>query len=94
MEFSLKTIIKAPAEKVFNAWLDSKQHAEMTGGEAICSDVIGTEFSAWNGYITGVNLVIEPFHKIIQSWRTDEFEENEEDSLLEILFKEIPEGTG
>lgn len=93
MEFSVKTIIKASPEVVYNAWLDSEQHTLMTGGEATVSDIEGNPFSAWDGYISGVNVKLEPYYRIQQLWRTTEFEDNELSSNLEILLKEIESGT-
>ncbi len=88
MEFTIKTTLKVSAERLFNAWLDSASHSEMTGGDAEINANIGSKFSAWGGYIEGSNLVIEPYERIIQSWRTTEFDESEEDSRIEIIFKE------
>ncbi len=64
----------------------------MTGGEATVSDEVGGTFEAWDGYIEGKNLELEPSKRILQSWRTAEFSNADEDSLLEILF--AAEGTG
>jgi len=89
MEFTLKTRIKATAEEIYNAWLNSESHTEMTGGKATASDKIGDSFTAWDGYIMGENLVLVPFRRIVQSWRTTEFEEKEEDSKIELLLHEI-----
>lgn len=88
MEFTLKTIINASPETVYAAWLNSESHTNMTGGEATVSDQVGGEFSAWDGYIEGKNLALEPNKRIMQSWRTYEFEETDDDSHLEILLKE------
>jgi len=89
MEFTLKTRIKATSEEIYNAWLNSESHTEMTGGKATASDKIGDSFTAWDGYIMGENLVLVPFRRIVQSWRTTEFEEKEEDSKIELLLHEI-----
>ena len=88
MEFTLHTKIKAPAEKIYTAWLSSEGHTNMTGGTAIISDTIGERFTAWDGYIEGKNLELEPHRRIVQSWRTSQFEETEEDSQIEILLNE------
>ena len=61
----------------------------MTGGEAQISNEVGASFTAWDGYITGTNLELLTNEKIVQSWRTSQFEEDEEDSRLEISFSEI-----
>jgi uncharacterized protein YndB with AHSA1/START domain len=89
MEFTLKTIINASPEAVYAAWLNSEGHTNMTGGEATISDQVGDEFTAWDGYIEGENLALEHNKRIVQSWRTAEFEETDEDSHLEILLTEI-----
>jgi len=65
----------------------------MTGGKALCGNKIGDPFSAWDGYIWGENLELIENKKIVQSWRTTEFSEMDEDSNLTIQFSEIDNGT-
>lgn len=93
MKFSIKTIINAPISLVFKSWLNSDGHSKMTGGKADASKDVGASFSAWDGYIWGKNLEIEPYKRILQSWRTSEFSDDEEDSILELLFSETESGT-
>ncbi len=93
MEFTLKTRIPAKPSEVYSSWLNSETHSRMTGGEAEISAEIGASFTAWDGYIEGVNIELEPDKRIVQSWRTSEFEDNEEDSLVEILFEELNNNT-
>ena len=88
MEFTLKTIIDASAESIYNAWMDSKKHSAMIGSTANISAVIGAGFDAWDGYIEGVNIELELNRRIVQTWRTSEFEDDEPDSKVEILLKE------
>lgn len=61
----------------------------MTGGTAKISDNIGDKSFAWDGYIEGKNIELEPNQRILQSWRTSQFEEHDENSVVEILLKEI-----
>ena len=93
MKFEIKTQIEAPIDLVFLAWLNSDMHSKMTGGKAEVSDQIGGSFTAWEGYIWGKNLEIEPNKRIKQTWRTSEFSDEEEDSILELLFTEVDGGT-
>jgi activator of HSP90 ATPase len=93
MEFTIKTKIKASAMEIYTAWLSSDAHSKMTGGIAKTNDKVGGFYTAWDGYIEGKNLKLEPFNRILQSWRTAEFEENEEDSKIEILLNESDEET-
>ncbi len=89
MEFTLKTTISSSAQQIYTTWLSSHGHSNMTGGVASISDKIGDKFTAWDGYIKGQNLELEPYKRIVQSWRTSQFEAHEEDSQLEILLDEV-----
>ncbi|WP_297764672.1 SRPBCC domain-containing protein [uncultured Muriicola sp.] len=90
--FKLEATFPVSSEELYNAWLDGGQHSKMTGGEATANMEEGDEFTAWDGYIWGVNKKLKPHSKIVQSWRTSEFKETDEDSQLTIYFKEIPGG--
>ena len=89
MEFSLKARMNATPEQIYNAWLSSEGHTSMTGGNATTSDKIGDSFTAWDGYIGGKNIELEPNKRILQSWRTGQFEAHEEDSQIEVLLNEL-----
>ena len=89
MEFEIKMTIHAAAEEIYSAWLNSEGHSNMTGGEASISDKEGAKFSAWDGYIMGENIELEPFGRILQKWRTTSFEDEDPDSNLEIVLNEI-----
>lgn len=88
MEFTLKTTLNATAKQVYKSWLSTQGHTKMTRGTAFVSDKVGDAFSTCDGYIKGSNLVLEPYQKIIQSWRSSYFKENEEDSQIEIILNE------
>lgn len=89
MEFTVVEVFNASPEQVYKTWLTSEGHSGMTGGSANISDKVGEKWSAWDGYISGSNLELTSFSRILQSWRTTEFAENEADSRLEILLKEV-----
>ena len=91
--FTLTATIPASAQDIYDAWLDSKSHTEMTGGEAAMSDEIGAEVVAWGGYITGRNLELIPGERIVQSWRTAEFTDEHEDSIVTVTLEEVAGGT-
>ncbi len=92
MKFTIKTKIKTTPDKIYRAWLTSKGHAAMTGGDAKCNAKVGGKFTAWDEYISGKNLELIPDQYIKQSWRTVEFDPDQADSLLEIQLKEIKPG--
>ena len=50
-------------------------------------------FKAWEGYITGKNIELEPYARIVQSWRSSNFEDSESDSQIEVLLSENGEET-
>lgn len=91
--FELLALIPASPEAVYRAWLNSEEHAAMTGGSASVRPEEGTPFEAWDGYIQGHNLELEPGRRILQSWRTSEFSDDEPDSLLEIILEAVEGGT-
>ena len=93
IQFQVSALIPARPELVYNAWLNSEGHAMMTGSPAQASAVVGGEFQAWDGYINGKNLELEAGKRILQSWRTSEFQPADPDSLLEIVLEPAPTGT-
>jgi len=84
----------ADAKTLFEGWLDSAIHSAYTGGQpAKISPKVGGKFSAWDGYIFGTTLALEPYQRIVQSWRTTEFPADAPDSHLEIIFEEKKDST-
>jgi uncharacterized protein YndB with AHSA1/START domain len=92
-DFTLTAVIPASAQEIYEAWLDSIAHSEMTGGQARISDEIGAEMSAWDGYITGRNLELVPHERIVQSWRTTEFTDDHGDSIITVTLEDDDGGT-
>ena len=93
IEFEISEVIPAKPETVYAAWINTKEHSRMTGVLAQVSAKVGEPFTAWDGYIQGKNLELEPPNRILQQWRTSEFDDSEKDSFLEILFEPDGEGT-
>ena len=91
--FTLTTTIPASAQDIYDAWLNSLAHSEMTGGQASMSDEIDAEVSAWDGYITGRNLELVPGERIVQSWRTTQFTDEHEDSIITMTLEGVEDGT-
>jgi len=93
LQFTISAEMPAAPERVYNAWLDGEQHAAMTGVPATGAAIIGSTFTAHGDYITGKNIELVPFSKIVQSWRTTEFEDDEDDSVLTITFEAKDQNT-
>ena len=91
-DYSLTAFIPASARDIYNAWLDSLAHSEMTGGQANISSEPGGAFSAWDGYISGRNLELVPGERIVQAWRTTKFAEDHEDSIVTITLEDRDDG--
>jgi activator of HSP90 ATPase len=81
------------AKKLYDSWLNSTAHSDFTGKKAVIDGKVGGKFKIRNGYITGSNLVLQPYGRIVQSWRTKEFPQSAPDSRLEILFEKHNSGT-
>jgi len=92
-QFEVETTLPAPPAAVYRAWLTGAEHARMTGGAATCRPTAGSRFTAWDGYIEGRNLELEPGRRILQSWRSSEFPEDAPDSRLEVLLRAEGGGT-
>ena len=87
IEFVVSTTLPATPLEVYDTWMSSEGHSEMTGSPATISPEVGAEFDAWDGYIHGRNLILEPGVLIVQSWRTTDFADGEKDSMIEINLK-------
>ena len=91
--FTLTTTLPASPGEIYNAWLSSEGHSQMTGSQAKVQGGSGGAFTAWDGYIWGETLELEANHRIVQAWRTSEFPEGSPDSRVEIMLDENPNGT-
>ena len=89
----MSAVVAAEPKAVYAAWMSSKGHGEMTGSGAKITAKVGSAFTAWDGYISGKTLELEPGSRIVQSWRTTDFESNEPDSHLEVLLEKAKGGT-
>jgi activator of HSP90 ATPase len=93
-DFSVSDIIPATPQEIYDTWLDSRGHAQMTGGgTALQSAKEGAACTAWDGYISGRNLKLEPGRRILQSWRTTRFTERDSDSQIEVSLEPASGGT-
>ena len=80
-------------ERLYTAWLSSKEHSSFTGDKAVMSKILNRKYTAGNGYISGKNLILEPHKRIVQSWRATDFPDKHPDSFIEILFEPKKSGT-
>ena len=68
-------MFRASPHSVYEALMDSRKHARFTGAKAKISRKANGKFSAYDGYIEGINLDLVPDKKIVQSWRGSDWPE-------------------
>jgi len=80
------------SDRLFEAYLNPKEHAQITGGEVTIGREAGAEFKAFNGMISGRILMVVPKRLIVQAWRASQWKETELDSILVLTFEPAPAG--
>jgi len=85
--------IPAAPSAVYDAFLNAKTHAAITGADAIFERREGGKFSAADGYITGKFLRLQNSRRIVQEWKTAEWPVNAPPSVLELRFMPKENGT-
>jgi len=81
-----KVVVDALPLQVYQAFVDPRKHAEFTGSPATCTPRVGGRFTAWDGYISGKNLVLVKGRRIVQEWKTTEWPPDYPPSILELKF--------
>jgi activator of HSP90 ATPase len=75
---------RATPHAVYEALMDSRQHARFTGEAARISRKVGGAISAYGDYITGTNLELVPDKKIVQAWHATDWPEGH---MSRVIFK-------
>lgn len=83
-------VLPAPAEALFEMYLDAREHEAITGAPVTIGKTLGAEFRAFEGALSGTILAVVTPVLIVQSWRSTEFKPADPDSTLILSFK--PEG--
>ncbi|WP_448698791.1 SRPBCC domain-containing protein [Mucilaginibacter sp. AW1-3] len=83
-------IISASPEEVYTTLTNPLSIQLWTGEEAVMSTEPGSEFSMWEGSITGKNLEFIEGKKIVQQWY---FGDNPDDSIVTIILHPHKDGT-
>src|SRR5512134_3338136 len=85
--------LPAPAEKLYDMYLDPKTHAAITDKPVTISPHPGSEFlvfDVFDGLVTGKILSVVPKCIIVQLWREKNWKPEVRDSLVVMTFS--PEG--
>ena len=89
--FTVSCTLPVSPQRLFKAWLSGKEHGAMIGDRATWTR--NGKFTAWSGYIEGQTLELVDNQRIVQSWRTSDFDESDPDSRLEITLHKVAKGT-
>jgi activator of HSP90 ATPase len=79
-------------DQLFDAYLDPKRHGAVTGSRVRISRDVGGAFSAFDGEISGRNLLIVPSWMVVQSWRSKKWKKTDPDSVLILAFGKTKKG--
>ncbi len=74
-------------EKLYNLYMNAKQHSFITGAPAKISNKVGASFPAHGSYIKGKNLYLLKNELIVQTWRAESWSKNDQDSIFIIDLK-------
>jgi len=83
---------KAAPRRVYELLMDSRKHARFTGASARISRKPGGRFTAFDSYISGVNIELVPDKRIVQAWRGSDWPEGHY-SLVFFSLSKVREGT-
>jgi activator of HSP90 ATPase len=78
--------LPTPPDKLFDMYLDPQMHGAFTGHSVVIGSKPGSEFSAFDGRISGKILHVEPKRLIVQTWRSVHFPPDVIDSTLVLTF--------
>lgn len=100
-EFKKYFIIPSSPDEVYLALTLEQAIRLWTGDEVSMSNIPNTEFSLWDGSITGKNLTFEENKKIVQQWYfgdqvepsivTIKLHPHKKGTSLELLHRNIPD---
>ena len=89
-DFKKYFIVKASPDDVYNALTNEATIQLWSGEKAIMSEEPNSEFSLWEGSITGLNLEFIKGKKIVQQWY---FDGQEMPSIVTIILHTHKHGT-
>jgi uncharacterized protein YndB with AHSA1/START domain len=90
---SVSEVIPARPERIYSAWLSSDEHTAFTGDKAVVEPFVGGKHSAFDGYAVGRTVDLQPGHRIVQTWRAEDFPVGSPDSRVEVTLEETVGGT-
>lgn len=88
-----RVVVSATPAEVYEAFVNARKHAAFTGSPATGSARVGARFTAWDGYISGVNRKLVKGRVIVQDWQTTQWPEGAPPSTLQLTLTKAARGT-
>ena len=82
----------ATAKNLYNLYMNSKLHSEVTGEPAEITKKPGEPFKAHGGQIKGKNLHVQANKLVVQTWRFKGWDRKQPDSILTLYFSDTEDG--
>jgi activator of HSP90 ATPase len=82
------TFKNATAADLYDLYMNSKKHSQVTGAPTKIPNKEGAVFNAHGDYITGKNLKLVKDSLIVQSWRGSDWKKTDEDSIFMIALEQ------
>jgi len=79
--------LPAPADRLYDMYLNPKVHGAFTGGRVTISPKPGSRFRAFDGMLSGKMLYTVPKRLIVQAWRAHHWRPEDMDSILVLSFR-------
>src|SRR5580700_10554801 len=94
MKPPIEQSVKFPCspETLFEMYMDSAKHTAATGARAQITRRAGGRFTAFDGALSGRNLLIVPNRMVVQTWRSTAFKRDDPDSILVLEFSKTAGG--
>lgn len=86
-------VVSAPPLEVYEAFVNARKHAAFTQSPATGAARVGSAFTAWDGYISGVHRTLVKGHRIVQDWITTQWPAGAPPSTLTLTFARVGRGT-
>ncbi|HEV8324994.1 MAG TPA: SRPBCC domain-containing protein [Myxococcota bacterium] len=89
-----KVKLAAKPAALYALYVDEKKHSAATGAAARIPAKAGAAFTAWDGYIAGTTLHLDPGKMVVQTWRAADWKKSDRDSVLSLWFAPAAGGGG
>src|SRR5215475_4573097 len=88
MPGTIQQTVRLPSspEELYDSYLDPKRHAAITGQAVRIAAKPGSDFSAFDGKLSGRIVALVPKRLIVQTWRAQHWTKEDADSILMLAF--------